>query len=149
QSAHGVDPALITLLPRRGGLFLVQRANPHVGPSRRAGIAHRSRHDTDDDMRLAIEQDGAADDATIGTEPSTPQSVVEHDDALPAFLQFVRMREASDLGVGTGRLKEVRRTMRRIETFGGTVTGGCHAPPSRRIPESRHLGERLLTRTPV
>ena len=74
-----------------------------TGTVHRVHEARRGQHevcwqDTEDRVRVAIERDGAADDACIGGEAATPEAFGENDDIVAGLL-FSRQQRAAENGL--------------------------------------------------
>ena len=60
-------------------------------------------------MRLAVDDDAAADDRRVAVEAALPQRVAEHDDVVAAEGLVVAHEAAAERGPDAERVEEVRR----------------------------------------
>jgi hypothetical protein len=129
---------------RAHGQFL--RREPCGHPER--GTAHRKlklgRDDADDDVRQAVQENRAADDAGIGAEQGAPDAFVEHDDGIRVRLVVGWQQRAPDERLHAEHGEQIRRCpdagqFLRIAGARQVVGGLGHG---------RHAGERSALLVP-
>jgi hypothetical protein len=82
-------------------------------------VAHRRhearRQHANDDVLVAIEPDGSADDAGVAAEAPHPEALGEHDDMVGARALVARLQQASESGPCAKDVEEVARGAESLE----------------------------------
>src|SRR5581483_1081286 len=92
-----------------------RQRHPEVGEG---WEAESGRHHADDGVVVAVERNGAAEHATIATEPLLPQAVAEHGDAIASWFVFLWREGAPEHGRYTHSGEE-----RRCRQYGAHSLG--------------------------
>ena len=103
------------------------------------GIVELRRRDADDQVRLAFERDGAADELRVGREAALPQGIRDDGDPVAPGLRLLGEEAAADGDADAHRLEERRAHLetlqplrlglagdRRVPPFEGHQIGGAH-----------------------